>query len=81
MAKGIKTGGREQGTPNKLTKELRAVLKNLLFDELKAIPGHLNKLDPKDRLELIVKILPFVLPKIDTVHYKENEPMSFGFDD
>jgi len=30
MAKGTKTGGRTKGTPNKLTTELRASLKNIL---------------------------------------------------
>ncbi len=50
MAKGIKTGGREQGTPNKLTTELRAVLKDLLHRELAALPENLEKLETKDRL-------------------------------
>ena len=80
MAKGYKTGGREQGTPNKLTKELRAALKNLLADEINNIPGQLKKLEPKDRLEIIIKILPYALPKIETVSIDEGEPISLGTD-
>jgi hypothetical protein len=38
-------------------------------------------IEPKDRLELVVKILPFVPPKTGPVHYKENEPISGRFDD
>ena len=34
MAKGIKTGGREIGTPNKTTSELRKTLKHIVDDEL-----------------------------------------------
>lgn len=34
MAKGEKTGGREQGTPDLLTKEMRAILKRIIAKEL-----------------------------------------------
>ena len=74
---GKKYGGREAGTPNKLTKELRAVLKNILHQEIELLPEHFNKLEPKDRLELLVKLLPFTLPKIEAVNYQENEPIQW----
>jgi hypothetical protein len=66
MAKGFKTGGREPGTPNKLTKELRDALKSVLQNEIELLPEHLEQLEPKDRLELLSKFLPFVLPKLET---------------
>ncbi len=31
---GKKFGGRKKGTPNRLTKELRTILKNVLYNEL-----------------------------------------------
>lgn len=80
MAKGFKTGGREQGTPNKLTKELRAALKNILAKELETIPKHLEKLEPKDRLEIIVKLMPYAMPKIETVSMDKGEPTSWELD-
>lgn len=67
---GKKYGGRVAGTPNKLTKELRAVLKNILHQEIELLPEHFNKLDPKDRMELLVKLLPFALPKVEPESYK-----------
>jgi hypothetical protein len=73
MAKGTKTGGRQAGTPNKLTKELRAALKNILHQEIELLPDHFNKLEPKDRLELLVKLLPFALPKVEPAHYEISE--------
>jgi len=63
MAIGIKTGGREAGTPNRVSKELKIVLKELLDTEFETIGRKLNELSTKDRLEVLVKLLPFVLPK------------------
>jgi hypothetical protein len=77
MAKGIKTGGRQAGTPNKLTKEIRAILKDFLYNELELLPDHINGLEAKERLEIIIKLLPFILPKVNPVSHKENEPLDF----
>jgi hypothetical protein len=64
MAIGIKTGGRTAGTENKTTKEIRAVLKEIINNELLNIESLLCKLQPKERLELVIKLMPFVLPKL-----------------
>ena len=73
MLKGTKTGGRKIGTPNKLTKELRSVLKNILHQEIELLPDHFKKLGPKDRLELLVKLLSFALPKVEPESYQIGE--------
>lgn len=62
---GQKFGGRQAGTPNRLTTETREVLKQALQKEIDLLEVHLNSLQPKDRLELLTKLLPFVLPKAD----------------
>ena len=80
MAKGIKTGGRIAGTPNRLTKELRKVLKDLLYQELETLSSHLDSLEPKERLEIIIKLLPYAVPKVESVNYQENEPPDWCFD-
>ena len=64
---GKKFGGREKGTPNKLTKELRSALKDVLYDEIEQIPHRLDELEAKDRLELLVKLMPYVFPKVQLV--------------
>ena len=61
-----------------LTKELRIALKNILHQELELLPDHLSKLETKDRLDLLVKFLPFVLPKVEAVSHTENEPLDWG---
>jgi hypothetical protein len=73
MAIGIKTGGRQPGTPNKLTKELRTALKNILHQEIELLPDHFKRLEPKDRLELLVKLLPYALPKVEAESYEVSE--------
>ena len=75
----IKHGGRKKGTPNRLTKEVRAVLKEVVFDEISQIHLHFEKLDPKDRVELLIKLMPYVCPKIQTASHRLNEPIDFGF--
>ena len=75
----IKHGGRKKGTPNRLTKEVRAVLKEVVFDEMSQIHLHFEKLDPKERVELLIKLMPYVCPKIQTASHSLNEPMDFNF--
>jgi hypothetical protein len=64
MALGVKTGGRTAGTENKTTKEIKAVLKEVIDDELLNIESLLCGLQPKERLELVIKLMPFVLTKL-----------------
>ena len=74
---GKKYGGREKGTPNKLTKEIRTVLKDLIYKELGEIQEHLNSLESKQRLELVIKLIPYVLPKVDIISHSANEPFDW----
>ena len=64
----------------KLTKDIRAALKNTLHQEIEKLPDHLNKLNAKDRLEILIKVLPYILPKVETVGHTINEPNTFGWD-
>lgn len=51
-------GGRPPGSQNKLTKHLRASLKNIIDGEIQNLPALLEKLEPKDRVELTIKLMP-----------------------
>ncbi|AXE17215.1 hypothetical protein DR864_05440 [Runella rosea] len=79
MAAGIKTGGRTKGTPNRMTKEIRAVLKDVIGEQLESIPDVLETLEPKDKLEFIIKLMPYVLPKVEAVKMNNGEGMSFDW--
>jgi len=65
---GKKFGGREKGTPNKLTAELRSALKDVLYDEIEQIPH---------RLELLIKLMPYVFPKVQSVSQSLDEPIGW----
>ena len=62
--KGKKTGGRQKGTPNKNTKPLRDWFLSLIDENRTQIKKDLQTLEPKERLQWIEKILPYVLPKV-----------------
>ena len=75
---GKKYGGRQKGTPNRMTKELRTVLKDLLYEEIEELRERLNGLEPKERIELIIKLMPFALPKVTSVSHTTNEPIDWN---
>jgi len=75
---GKKYGGRKKGTPNRLTKELRTVLKDVIYDELENLDECLKELDAKQRVELIIKLLPYVFPKLESISHTTNEPLDWG---
>jgi hypothetical protein len=75
---GNKYGGRQKGTPNKLTKELRSVLKDILYQELEQIKERLDALKPKERIELLIKLMPYVLPKVTSISHTTNEPLDWS---
>jgi hypothetical protein len=58
---------------------LRSILKNLLADELETMPTLLEKLPPKERLELVVKLMQYVMPKIETVSMSAQEPFDIDW--
>ncbi len=57
--------------------ELRSALKDVLYDEIEQIPHRLDELEAKDRLELLVKLMPYVFPKVQSVSQSLDEPMSW----
>jgi hypothetical protein len=68
--------GRPKGTVNKTTKELRDLLHSVIESELNNLSEKMVKLTEKERLEILVKLLPYVMPKMEqnevTVH---SEPL------
>lgn len=61
---GKKYGGREKGAPNRLTSEMSSILKNILYYQLNSIEDIFIELEPKDKMEAIIKLMPYVFPKI-----------------
>jgi tRNA A22 N-methylase len=70
-----KKGGRTKGIPNKTTKELRELLTEAIEGEIERIPEYFNDiLCPKEKLDTLVKFLPFITPKIQSLKVVEEKP-------
>ena len=64
---GVKTGGRQKGTPNKITADLRGKLSGVVALQLEEIAsygeGTWKELSIDQRINLVGKLLPYVLPR------------------
>lgn len=70
-------GGRQPGTPNVMTKELRTLLKQIVQQELDTLPQRLAVMTDDQRSTLLVKLLPYVLPTLERAHHTLDEPFTF----
>ncbi|PKP29902.1 MAG: hypothetical protein CVT99_15460 [Bacteroidetes bacterium HGW-Bacteroidetes-16] len=57
-----------------LTGNIRDTLKELMKKELEQLPDTLEKLDPAQRLNILCKLIPYVLPKVESVTHMLGEP-------
>jgi len=57
-----------------LTGNIRETLKELMQKELEQLPETLKELDPVQRLNILCKLIPYVLPKVESVTHKLGEP-------
>lgn len=75
--------GRPKGSPNKVTTELKAWIQQLIDGNRKKFETDLKKLDPKDRLLILEKLMQYVVPKQQSIsveaqiecEYKELEKL------
>jgi hypothetical protein len=82
MANGFKSGGRTIGSKNLIANPIREVLKDALNSELVNLQSYLNELETKDKLDAIIKLLPFCVSKLATeALINEELPTRFDFDD
>jgi DNA topoisomerase VI subunit B len=71
----IKTGGREKGTPNKVTTDLRSVLQSIVSYELEHLQTHIHQMPDEQRTQVLLKLLPYVTPKTQAITYTEDRPI------
>ena len=67
---GIKFGGREKGTPNKGTAELREAYTELLQNNISRVQELFDKVaenNPQKALELLLKLSEFAIPKLRAI--------------
>lgn len=57
--------GRPKGATNRTSRRVREVLTDLIDRELEDITKMLNTLTPHERLNIIIKLLPYVVAKCE----------------
>jgi hypothetical protein len=62
-----KTGGREKGTPNKVTSDLRTWLSDLWNGNREQFEKDLKALEPHQRVASFEKLLNYIIPKQQSV--------------
>ena len=60
-----------------LTTDLRKTLKAMFKKELEALPETLSKLEPDKRLNILVKLMPYIMPKVEAVQPSQGESGSW----
>lgn len=60
-----------------LTMTVRQTLKAIMQKEIEKLPAHLETLEPKERLNILCKLMPFVFPKVENIHATDGEPMEW----
>jgi hypothetical protein len=59
------------------TNGLRETLKAIMQKEIEKLPETLETLEPKERLNIICKLMPFVFPKVEAIHPTEGEQLQW----
>lgn len=61
-----KTGGRQKGTPNKTTHEIRTVIAKMIDDYYysEKFAKDIEELEPRERVQAMEKLLQYSLPKL-----------------
>ena len=71
---------KQEPQPQEVTrKDLHAQLKKIVADELEKLPAVLEKMEPAARVGFLLKLLPYVAPKIEKVGDNYGEPLSWGW--
>jgi predicted P-loop ATPase/GTPase len=67
---GKKFGGRQKGTANKVTTDLRTWINELLDSNRRQIATDIKKLEPQQRVMIFEKLLNYAVPKMQSVEAK-----------
>lgn len=77
MAKGIKTGGREKGTSNKLSIAIRETLVEVLSEyNNDTLRSDLNDLTPSERIKAITNLYRLTLPPMNPELPESNQEIT-----
>ena len=52
--------------------------KDIIYQELEEVQERFSLLEPKQRIELIIKLTPYILPKVNNISHTTNEPLDWN---
>ena len=72
--------GRPVGSKNLASSQIRETFQLLLSNNLEKIQDDLNELEPKDRIQLLLSLANYILPKLRSTEYiGEREEITIDF--
>lgn len=74
--KGQKTGGRQKGSLNRSTLQVRNYFLELINSNIETIQDDLNTLEPLQRIKIIIELSKFVLPTLKATDLTINDESS-----
>jgi hypothetical protein len=67
--------GRPKGIPNKKNAELREKISKLIEDNWQSVQSDIERLEPRDRLNFLEKLLSYSLPKLQSVQVENDQSL------
>jgi hypothetical protein len=74
-----KTGGRVKGSCNRVTKDTRAFIGKLLDSQGDTLFDDFAKIEPYQRLNLLERLLPYIVAKVKDQNDKQLSPIEEFF--
>ncbi len=72
----MKTDSKEQSTK---VIDMRVNLKSIIAKEMEHLPDYLTSLTPEKKIEVLIKLMPFVFPKVEAVTMSKGEPSEYDW--
>ncbi|MDR3706384.1 MAG: hypothetical protein P4L28_10810 [Paludibacteraceae bacterium] len=72
--------GRPKGSPNRSTTEIKELFSHLLDSNINRIQVDLDSLEAKDRLNFLLKLSEYVLPKMQSIAFNPEKPSYLSFE-
>lgn len=70
-------GGRPKNAPNKVSKEAKEIIAEILNKELPELESRLNNLKDLDRVKITLELLSYITPKLKAVEMNDVTPSNF----
>lgn len=69
--KGVRRGGRQKGSENVITREVRLMIKDFVDNNMETFIQRMNALDEVNYCRTFVAILPYCAPRLQSVQFKD----------